>query len=220
MSPKQMFFEIFTDRLDDTRNFFVDVIGFAVTRADEGFLVLQPGTAKLHVGSLDHMSLDQVDRIARSIQFWDDRKALDRRLAEAGFDPANPTVRRLLSLVQQLLGFPRHLSQHVGGFIMTRGCLDELVPVENAAMPERTVIQWEKDDLESLGLLKIDILALGMLSAIRKCFEYIRQVLFQSRQKCVHIPDEYTAVPQEFSTFHEDPGVFQVRFLCKCLYSF
>ena len=82
-------------------------------------------------------------------------------------------IKQLLTLVSELLGFPRHLSQHVGGFVISRGLLSELVPIENAAMPERTVIQWEKDDLEALGLLKIDVLALGMLSAIRKCFDYV-----------------------------------------------
>ena len=72
-----------------------------------------------------------------------------------------------------LRGFPRHLSQHVGGFVISRGPLAELVPIENAAMPERTVIQWDKDDLEALGLLKVDVLALGMLTAIRKALEMI-----------------------------------------------
>ena len=73
------------------------------------------------------------------------------------------------------MGFPRHLSQHVGGFIITRSPISTLVPVENASMPERTVIQWDKTDIEALGLLKIDILALGMLSAIHRCFDLIQQ---------------------------------------------
>jgi error-prone DNA polymerase len=81
--------------------------------------------------------------------------------------------KHLLPLVQSILGFPRHLSQHVGGFIISSGPLSELVPVENAAMADRTVIQWDKDDLESLGLLKVDVLALGMLTAIRKCFQLL-----------------------------------------------
>ncbi len=94
-------------------------------------------------------------------------------LREAGFDPANPVLRRVLYLANQLLGFPRHLSQHVGGFVITRGPLHQLVPIENAAMPGRSVIQWEKDDLEALGLLKVDILGLGMLSAMRRAFALI-----------------------------------------------
>src|SRR5262249_30554457 len=79
----------------------------------------------------------------------------------------------LTQLATQLLGFPRHLSQHVGGLVITRGPLAELVPLENAAMPERTVIQWDKDDIEALGILKVDCLALGMLTAIRKCFDLV-----------------------------------------------
>ena len=78
-----------------------------------------------------------------------------------------------MALVEQLLGFPRHLSQHVGGMVITHGPLCELVPIENAAMPDRTVIQWDKDDLDALGILKVDCLALGMLTAIRKCFDLI-----------------------------------------------
>ena len=95
-------------------------------------------------------------------------------LREAGFDPDNPVIRRVLWLANQLLGFPRHLSQHVGGFVIARRCLHELVPIENAAMPERTVIQWEKDDLEALGLLKVDVLGLGMLSAVRRALDLLR----------------------------------------------
>ncbi len=125
------------------------------------------------VGKAIGMSLDQVTRIAKSIQWWDKREVLEERLTESGFDPANPKIRMLLELVGQIMGFPRHLSQHVGGFIIARGELTRLVPVENASMADRTVIQWEKDDLEALGLLKVDVLALGMLSAIRKSFEYI-----------------------------------------------
>ncbi len=81
-----------------------------------------------------------------------------------------PRTRRLMALAAEILGFPRHLSQHVGGFVIARGRLDELVPIENAAMPDRTVIEWDKDDLDALGLLKVDVLGLGMLSAIRRAF--------------------------------------------------
>src|SRR5205085_5558909 len=82
---------------------------------------------------------------------------------------------QLLRLAAEILGFPRHLSQHVGGFVITQGLLSELVPIENAAMPGRTFIEWDKDDIEALGILKVDCLALGMLTAIRKCFELIAQ---------------------------------------------
>src|SRR6202008_3974295 len=84
------------------------------------------------------------------------------------FEPGNPQVKLLLELAGELLGFPRHLSQHVGGFVISQGLLEELVPIENAAMPDRTVIEWDKDDLDALGLLKVDVLGLGMLSALRR----------------------------------------------------
>ena len=94
---------------------------------------------------------------------------------EAGIDVESPAGRQLIELAGQLVGFPRHLSQHTGGMVMTRGLLCELVPIENAAMPDRTVIQWNKDDLDELGILKVDCLALGMLTAIRKCFALVER---------------------------------------------
>ncbi len=99
--------------------------------------------------------------------------SMDARLAELGLDPATPGLRALVALAEQLIGRPRHLSQHVGGFVIADQPLWTLVPVENAAMPERTIIQWDKDDLETLGLLKVDCLALGMLSAMRRCLDLV-----------------------------------------------
>ncbi|WP_022975396.1 error-prone DNA polymerase [Nevskia ramosa] len=118
---------------------------------------------------------DEIDRLANSLAWWDEPETLPDRLREQGFDPATPVVARWLMLVKALVGTPRHLSQHVGGFVISEHPLHELVPVENAAMPDRTIIQWEKDDLEALGLLKVDCLALGMLSAIRRMFEFIER---------------------------------------------
>ena len=116
------------------------------------------------------LGLDEalIERLTREHHWFDGRRILPERLAEAGLDPASPVTRRLVALTEELIGFPRHLSQHVGGFVIARGRLDELVPVENAAMPDRTVIQWDKDDLDAVGLMKIDVLALGMLSALRR----------------------------------------------------
>src|SRR5258708_22709673 len=121
------------------------------------------------------MGLDarRVARIAKSIAWWDARQGLASRLRDAGFDPASPVMQRLTALACTLLGFPRHLSQHVGGFVISRGALAQLVPIENAAMPERSVIQWDKADLENLGLLKVDVLALGMLSAIPRGLDFL-----------------------------------------------
>ena len=115
----------------------------------------------------------QLDRLIQTLsrRETEDQSALPRWLAEAGFAARNPMVERLLQMVAEIVGFPRHLSQHVGGFVIAADRLDELVPIENAAMADRTVIQWDKDDLESLGLLKVDVLALGMLTAIRRTLE-------------------------------------------------
>src|SRR5512139_1459281 len=133
----------------------------------------RPRSAMRDVGKALGFDLEQVDRLAKSMAWWDGRKVNPERLAEAGFDPDNRKVALLMRLVDELVGFPRHLSQHVGGFVIARGQLSQLVPIENAAMPERTIIQWDKDDLDALGLLKIDVLALGMLSAIRRALDLV-----------------------------------------------
>jgi len=131
----------------------------------------RPKSAVRDVGRALGLSERQVERLSKGLAWWDDRSRLPAQVRETGLDPESPVIARLLELTATLIGFPRHLSQHVGGFIISRGPLHELVPVENAAMPERTVIQWDKDDLEALGLLKVDVLALGMLSAIRRALE-------------------------------------------------
>ncbi|MBK9351557.1 MAG: error-prone DNA polymerase [Sulfuritalea sp.] len=117
--------------------------------------------------------LAAIDALAGNLAWWDKREELAQRFAEAGLDPDDPGVRRWLGVAKMLIGFPRHLTQHVGGFVIARGRLDRLVPVENAAMAERTVIQWDKDDIDALGLMKVDVLALGMLSAIRRMLDAI-----------------------------------------------
>ncbi|HYL19184.1 MAG TPA: error-prone DNA polymerase, partial [Burkholderiales bacterium] len=123
------------------------------------------------VGKALGFDLAQVDRMAKNMAWWDGGRYQAERLRETGLDPDSPVVRRLIELVDTIVDFPRHLSQHVGGFVISRGPLSQLVPTENAAMPERTVIQWEKNDLEELGLLKVDVLALGMLTAIRRAID-------------------------------------------------
>ncbi len=130
-------------------------------------------------------------------------------LAEAGLKPDNPLLHRVLTLANMLLGFPRHLSQHVGGFVIARDRLTDLVPVENAAMEGRTVIQWEKDDLETLGLLKVDVLALGMLSVIRRALHLI-QSYEPSLRDLAAIPAEDPAV-YEMIQRADTVGVFQIE---------
>ncbi|MCA9284017.1 MAG: PHP domain-containing protein, partial [Phycisphaerales bacterium] len=123
------------------------------------------------VGKALGLSLDCVDRLAKGIDWWSSGTVDDRQLRELALRPEDPTVRLLVQLTRELLGFPRHLSQHVGGFVITRGPLCEMVPVENAAMPDRTVIEWDKDDIDAMGMLKVDVLGLGMLTCLRKAME-------------------------------------------------
>jgi error-prone DNA polymerase len=136
----------------------------------------RPRSALRDVGKALGLDSQQVDRIAKSVSWWDGRADLEQRLRDAGFDPESPAIARLIALATALLGFPRHLSQHVGGFVISRGALGRLVPIENAAMEDRSVIQWDKDDLESLGLLKVDVLGLGMLSAVRRALRFVNDL--------------------------------------------
>src|SRR5579864_7369141 len=136
-------------------------------------ITYRPKSAVRDVGRAFGLDLAQLDRLTGVFAWWDGRAIHPDRIREAGFDPDNPVIRRVVALAGHLLGFPRHLSQHVGGFVIARGLLERMVPVENAAMEKRTVIQWDKDDLDAMGLLKVDCLALGMLSAIRRALDMV-----------------------------------------------
>jgi DNA-directed DNA polymerase III PolC len=139
-------------------------------------ITYRPRSALRDLGKAFGLTPEESGRLAQVMQWWDGSHTMGERLREAGFDADADWLRRLLPLAQELTafpGFPRHLSQHVGGFVIARDLLEELVPVENAAMPERTVVQWDKDDLNDLGLLKVDLLALGMLSALRRAFALV-----------------------------------------------
>jgi error-prone DNA polymerase len=148
-------------------------------------------------------------RIARCVQWWDGRRIDSRRLAEAGVDAHDPLLQRLVRVAGELVGFPRHLSQHVGGFVIARGPLPELVPVENAAMTGRTVIEWDKDDLDALGLLKVDVLGLGILSAIRRSLDLVN-AFRGSALTLADVPAEDPAVYDMIGRA-DTVGVFQVE---------
>ncbi|HLS80019.1 MAG TPA: error-prone DNA polymerase, partial [Steroidobacter sp.] len=135
----------------------------------------RPKSAIRDVGKALGLSSDVIDRIAKSQTYWDDREAFRNSIAAEGLRCDADVMQQLDAFVQELLGFPRHLSQHVGGFVISEEPVCELVPIENAAMTDRTIIQWDKDDLESLGLLKVDVLALGMLTAMRKTFDLLKK---------------------------------------------
>ncbi|MEK7435991.1 MAG: error-prone DNA polymerase [Pseudomonadota bacterium] len=169
----------------------------------------RPKSAIRDCGKALGLELAQVERLAKTLSWWDRRPNLPERLREAGFDAASPSIVRLLTLVNALIGFPRHLSQHVGGFVIARGLLSRLVPIENAAMPERSVIQWDKDDLDALGLLKVDVLALGMLSAIKRALALIGQqkgAAFAMSAVPAEDPVVYAMIRQA-----DTVGVFQIE---------
>ena len=155
------------------------------------------------------LSQDAVARLAESVWGWSNDGVDAARAAELGFDPTDGRLMQTLNLAHELIGFPRHLSQHVGGFVITRGALEEVVPIENAAMEERTVVQWDKDDLDQLRILKIDLLGLGMLTAIRKSFELIERH-WGKRYDLATIPAEDPAV-YDMLCQGDSIGVFQVE---------
>ncbi|CBL44848.1 Error-prone DNA polymerase [gamma proteobacterium HdN1] len=150
-----------------------------------------------------------IDPLNRLLTWWDQPDQLAEQLMTIGLDYNQRRVRQLIYLVNILLRFPRHLSQHTGGFIISDGHLDQLVPIENASMPDRTVVQWDKDDIETLGLMKIDILALGMLSAIRRCFDLLAPIRGRHWSMATlpaEDPEVYQMLQQADSI-----GVFQVE---------
>jgi len=150
-----------------------------------------------------------IDRLAGNLSWWERRDELPQRFLEAGLDPAGAGVQRWVAIAKMLIGFPRHLSQHVGGFVISRGRLDRLVPVENAAMPDRTVIQWDKDDIDALGLMKVDVLALGMLSAIRRMLAAVERRHGKPFQLS-DVPAE-DAATYEMVSRADTVGVFQIE---------
>src|ERR1035437_4018680 len=169
----------------------------------------RPKSAIRDCGKALGLELAQVERLAKSLSWWDRRQNLPERLRETGFDPESPTVLRLLALVGALIGFPRHLSRHVGGFVIARGLLSRLVPIENAAMMDRSVIQWDKDDLDALGLLKVDVLALGMLSAIKRALDLIAR----QRGAALAMSDVPAEAPAVYAMIRQADtvGVFQIE---------
>ncbi|MCC6512167.1 MAG: error-prone DNA polymerase [Pirellulaceae bacterium] len=161
------------------------------------------------VGKALGLSLDQIDGLAKSVDSRSAEGSLEQRALSVGLDLDSPLGKRFKYLVDSILGFPRHLSQHVGGMVITQGPLCELCPIENAAMEDRTVIQWDKDDLDELGILKVDCLSLGMLTAIHRSFDLL--------EKHYDRPMTLASVPREDSQVYDmicradTVGVFQIE---------
>ncbi len=172
-------------------------------------------SAVREVGKALGLSLDMVDRLSKSMDWWERGSVKPERLRELGLDPTSGMIARLAELSAEILGFPRHLSQHVGGFVITRGPLSESVPIENAAMPDRTVIEWDKDDIEALGMLKIDVLGLGMLTCLRKAFDLVRDT-DQQRGETGPALEFHTVPPEDPAVYDaicraDTIGVFQIE---------
>ena len=170
----------------------------------------RPRSAVGDVGKVLGLSQDVTARLVGTVWGSFSRSMENRRYVDAGFDPDSPAIARLKGLVDQILEFPRHLSQHVGGFVLTQDRLDETVPIHNGAMADRTFIEWDKDDIDALGLMKVDVLALGMLTCIRKAFALMRQHGLGDHDLGVDIDADDPAV-YDMLCRGDSIGVFQVE---------
>lgn len=198
------------ERREEVLQYLYDKYGRERAGMTAEVITYRPRSAVRDVGKTLGLSLDRVDVLAKAVdQSGHDQENLASRFREVGFDTASRLGRQLIVLVDQLLGFPRHLSQHVGGMVMTNGALCEIVPIENAAMKDRTVIEWDKNDLDALGILKVDCLALGMLTAIRKSFDMVRETTGRELT-LANIPAEDKPV-YDMLCRAESIGVFQVE---------
>lgn len=186
------------------RRFGREHAGLAAT-----LITYRPRSAVRDVGKAMGLSEDIVSRLAGTVWGWGGKGISHKRVAETGLNPDDPRLLRTLQLTSEIIGFPRHLSQHVGGFVLTHSPLCELVPIGNAAMKDRTVIEWDKTDLAALGLLKIDVLALGMLSCVRRSFELIKQHYNRSLS-LASVPREDTET-YDMLCKADTVGVFQIE---------
>src|SRR5262245_9014558 len=161
------------------------------------------------VGKVFGLTPDVTAALSKTIWGISDREVADENIRQAGLDPHNPAIRQAVALANELIGFPRHLSQHVGGFVLTRFRLDETVPVGNAAMEDRTFIEWDKDDIDTLGLMKVDVLALGMLSCLRRSLDLIRAHYGKDFSLATIPPDDEATY--DMLCRADSVGVFQVE---------
>ncbi|MGE5453429.1 MAG: error-prone DNA polymerase [Acidobacteriota bacterium] len=161
------------------------------------------------VGKALGLDAEVIERVAKHHVWWDGKGIQTQRLLELGLDPHSRLIQQWQELSHTLMGFPRHLSQHTGGFVIAKGALCQMVPIENAAMPDRSIIQWDKDDLDALGLLKVDVLALGMLTALKRSLAFISQI--QGRTwEMQDIPAEDVAT-YDMICQADTVGVFQIE---------
>jgi len=197
------------ERREEVLQYLYDRYGRERAGMTAEVITYRPRSAIRDIGRAIGLSPDRIDKLASQLEHVDRGEQLPQRVQEGGIDPDSVSGRRLLQLITQILAFPRHLSQHVGGMVMSRGPLHELVPIENAAMVNRTVIQWDKNDLDVLGLLKVDCLSLGMLTCIRRCFDLIRNHHHQTWTLAT-VPSEDSEVYNMMSRA-DTVGVFQIE---------
>lgn len=204
-------------RREEVIQYIYNKYGETRTALAAALITYRTRSALRDVGRALGIDLGIIEQVAKGQAWWDSRKEFAERAGQQGLDPESPLVLRWAELVSELRGFPRHLSQHVGGFVIAQGKLSRLVPIENAAMENRRVIQWDKDDLESLRLLKVDVLALGMLTAIRRTLDMVdalpgRRAHYKTTNKLVmqDLDDDDTATYNMICRA-ETIGVFQIE---------
>jgi error-prone DNA polymerase len=169
----------------------------------------RPKSAFRDVGKALGFAPEQLEALAGNLMWWDGKEEMLQRVEEVGLSTADLAVQQLMAITSQLIGMPRHMSQHPGGFVLTKGPLTRMVPVENAAMEDRTICEWDKDDLDALGLLKVDVLALGMLSAIRRALEFVgtrKGHVFEMQDIPAECPVTYDMICKA-----DTVGVFQIE---------
>jgi error-prone DNA polymerase len=200
------------DRREEVIQYIYEKYGRERAAIAATVIMYRPRSALRDMAKVFGLDPESSARLSKVMQWWDGGETLPDRVREAGFDTDDPVLDRIVTMARQLVefpGFPRHLSQHVGGFVISEGILEELVPIENATMPDRTVVQWDKDDLNDLGLLKVDVLGLGMLSALRRAFALVND--FRRTQHTLgHLPDEDREV-YEMMSRADTVGVFQIE---------
>ncbi len=197
------------ERREEVLQYLFDRYGRDRAGMTGAVITYRPRSAIRDIGRALALSNDRIDKLAGQMEHVDRAEQFPERMREGGMDPESKLGHRLLELLNSLLTFPRHLSQHSGGMVMSRGLLSELVPIENASMPGRTVIQWDKDDLDALGLLKVDCLSLGMLSCIRRAFDLIQKHHGRTLT-LANVPSEDAQVYDMVSAA-DTVGVFQIE---------
>jgi error-prone DNA polymerase len=196
------------ERREEVMQYIFDKYGRDRAAIVATLVTYRPKSAIRDVGKAMGLSEDAIGILSKTLWGWGREGIQEDYIREAGLDPHERNLRNTLKLARDLIGFPRHLSQHTGGFVITRGRLSEIVPIENAAMDDRTVIEWDKDDLDTLGMLKIDVLALGMLTCLRKGFDLLRAHYGVERRL---YDNEEDPVVYDMLCRADSVGVFQVE---------